>query len=212
GPDLRLPEGSGVAPAARVGPRRVARERHRHRRHRRAERPALRGRIRAPQDPGRRRRPRARGVSGGRPRGGAPCRARPAHRSRPRAAGRPRILVPGGRSRGRRRTGPAGYSGNRPRTLTVPRLLCRAASRRPFSFFSAGTAVVPFGPMKGDSMRRLIVPAVLAVLTLGWSAACGSGPAPEAPPAEPTEEQIVATARGIHERVITLDTHDDINP
>lgn len=63
-------------------------------------------------------------------------------------------------------------------------------------------------------MRRPIVPAVLAVLALGWSAACGSGPASEsqAPPAEPTEEQMVATARGIHERVITLDTHDDINP
>ena len=30
-------------------------------------------------------------------------------------------------------------------------------------------------------------------------------------PAEETEEQLIERARGIHERVITLDTHDDIN-
>ena len=30
-------------------------------------------------------------------------------------------------------------------------------------------------------------------------------------PMELTEEQLLEKARGIHERVITLDTHDDIN-
>ena len=46
--------------------------------------------------------------------------------------------------------------------------------------------------------------AALAVL-----AACGG--AADAPSGE-SEEELVARARGIHERVITLDTHDDINP
>lgn len=40
-------------------------------------------------------------------------------------------------------------------------------------------------------------------------AACAPGSAPE--PAEETEAQLLERARGIHERVITLDTHDDIN-
>ena len=49
----------------------------------------------------------------------------------------------------------------------------------------------------------------LALLVL---AACGGGePAAEAPTGE-SEADLVARARGIHERVITLDTHDDINP
>ena len=39
------------------------------------------------------------------------------------------------------------------------------------------------------------------------AAACGGDATPEAE----TEEQLVERARGIHERVITLDTHDDIN-
>ncbi len=59
-------------------------------------------------------------------------------------------------------------------------------------------------------MRRVIVPALVA-MCVGFGAACGQAPA-EAPPPAQTEEQLVATARGIHERVITLDTHDDINP
>ena len=48
---------------------------------------------------------------------------------------------------------------------------------------------------------------MLAALTL--LAACGG--AADAPTAE-SEEDLVARARGIHQRVITLDTHDDISP
>lgn len=50
----------------------------------------------------------------------------------------------------------------------------------------------------------------LALSVALTTAACGPGgsdaPAPE------TEAQLVERARGIHERVITADTHDDINP
>lgn len=49
--------------------------------------------------------------------------------------------------------------------------------------------------------------ATLAALAL--LAACGG--AADAPTAE-SEEDLIARARGIHERVITLDTHDDISP
>ena len=42
--------------------------------------------------------------------------------------------------------------------------------------------------------------------------ACGGNSTPEtAEPEQLTEEQIFEKAKGIHERVITLDTHDDIN-
>lgn len=62
-------------------------------------------------------------------------------------------------------------------------------------------------------MRRVIIPAVLSVCVVGLGAACGQDPAPAAPAAsQSTEEQLTATARGIHERVIALDTHDDIDP
>ncbi|MGE3277764.1 MAG: dipeptidase [Vicinamibacterales bacterium] len=55
--------------------------------------------------------------------------------------------------------------------------------------------------------------AVWAVVLVAMTAACGSSPEPEATqPAPESEEALVARARGIHERVITLDTHDDINP
>ncbi|WP_405278581.1 dipeptidase [Gaopeijia maritima] len=43
-------------------------------------------------------------------------------------------------------------------------------------------------------------------------AACGGGePAADAPAEAMSEAELVELARGIHERVITLDTHDDIN-
>ncbi|GMV06029.1 MAG: membrane dipeptidase [Gemmatimonadota bacterium] len=48
----------------------------------------------------------------------------------------------------------------------------------------------------------------LALLSLLSLAACG-GPAADAPE---SEEALVERARGIHERVITADTHDDISP
>ena len=80
GPDLRLPEGSRDAPAARPGPWRLARQRHRPRGNRCSQqRASVRGRVRPPQDPGRDWRPVAGRSSGDRSPGGAPRRARPAH-------------------------------------------------------------------------------------------------------------------------------------
>ena len=58
--------------------------------------------------------------------------------------------------------------------------------------------------MKGPIMagRRILIAAALAVLTGGCSVS-----------AQPQGEQdLVARARAIHERVITLDTHNDIDP
>ncbi len=51
-------------------------------------------------------------------------------------------------------------------------------------------------------LKRLAIPALVASL-----AACSS---PSEAPPELTEEEIVAKARGIHERVLTVDSHDDI--
>lgn len=50
---------------------------------------------------------------------------------------------------------------------------------------------------------------LLALALLLPAAGCGGG---ESAPAEETEAELVERARGIHARVITLDTHDDINP
>ena len=47
------------------------------------------------------------------------------------------------------------------------------------------------------------------LLSLCLLVACGSMETTEAPETE-SEDSIVETARGIHERVITLDTHVDI--
>lgn len=53
----------------------------------------------------------------------------------------------------------------------------------------------------------------LSALTLLTSALVLTACDPAGPPAgEETEEQLVERARGIHDRVITLDTHDDISP
>ena len=51
-------------------------------------------------------------------------------------------------------------------------------------------------------LKRLAIPALVASL-----AACSS---PSEAPPELSEEEIVAKARGIHERVLTVDSHDDI--
>jgi membrane dipeptidase len=51
--------------------------------------------------------------------------------------------------------------------------------------------------------------ALAAVATLSFTAACSTPPPPAAE--AQTEEALVERARGIHERVITLDTHVDIN-
>ena len=48
------------------------------------------------------------------------------------------------------------------------------------------------------------------LLATGMSACSGDGGEPVAQPVELTEEQLVEQARGIHDRVITIDTHDDI--
>jgi membrane dipeptidase len=49
-------------------------------------------------------------------------------------------------------------------------------------------------------LRKSFVP--IALITLGAQVACSGG--------APSEEELVATAREIHDRVITIDTHDDI--
>lgn len=62
-------------------------------------------------------------------------------------------------------------------------------------------------------MKSFRTPSSFALAALLALAACG--PADEAPPADAgseTEAELVERARGIHERVITADTHDDINP
>jgi microsomal dipeptidase-like Zn-dependent dipeptidase len=50
-----------------------------------------------------------------------------------------------------------------------------------------------------------------AVLALAVLAACGGAAESPEPAAEETEAELVERARGIHERAITLDTHDDIS-
>jgi membrane dipeptidase len=58
-------------------------------------------------------------------------------------------------------------------------------------------------------MRRSLVAAAIAVLAL----AAVRTVSPTAAPQQPSnDEALVKRARGIHERVIALDTHDDINP
>jgi membrane dipeptidase len=55
------------------------------------------------------------------------------------------------------------------------------------------------------------LPGLLALAgTTLLAAACGGGES--GAPATETEAQLLERARGIHERVITLDTHADINP
>jgi membrane dipeptidase len=75
-------------------------------------------------------------------------------------------------------------------------------------------------------MRRSVVivaAALFVAVGAGWLGACKTGQAPSAPatpaapavsaPAEPSAEAtLAARARRIHDRVIALDTHDDINP
>ncbi len=61
-------------------------------------------------------------------------------------------------------------------------------------------------------MRRVIVPALVAACLVSVGAACRQAPAADATPPASTAEQQVATARAIHDRVIALDTHADINP
>ncbi len=54
---------------------------------------------------------------------------------------------------------------------------------------------------------RRVVTKLSVLLPILALAACGSPP-----DAAESEEELVARARGIHERVVTLDTHDDISP
>jgi membrane dipeptidase len=54
---------------------------------------------------------------------------------------------------------------------------------------------------------RRVVPKLSVFLPILALAACGSPP-----DATESEEELVSRAQGIHERVVTLDTHDDISP
>lgn len=56
-------------------------------------------------------------------------------------------------------------------------------------------------------LRQLVRPAALGLIA--FVAACGGSGGVSS---TESEEELVARARGIHERVITLDTHDDISP
>ena len=62
------------------------------------------------------------------------------------------------------------------------------------------------------TIRRTIrpIPIALAALALPFAAAACT-PGEDDAPAEETEEELIARAQGIHDRVITLDTHDDIS-
>ena len=55
-----------------------------------------------------------------------------------------------------------------------------------------------------------LLPAAMATLVLAF-AASACAPGDDAPPGGETEEELIARAQGIHDRVITLDTHDDIS-
>ncbi|NJD19714.1 MAG: membrane dipeptidase [Gemmatimonadetes bacterium] len=75
----------------------------------------------------------------------------------------------------------------------------------------AGTFPLPrraSAHLREGTMSRWSSPrALCAVLLVSPLFACSGG---ETPPAAETEEQLLARAKAIHERVITLDTHNDI--
>ena len=56
-----------------------------------------------------------------------------------------------------------------------------------------------------ETYCRQIFKRSLPVMALVITAVC-------TPAGQESEEQLVARAEGIHDRVITIDTHDDINP
>ena len=58
------------------------------------------------------------------------------------------------------------------------------------------------------NMRKWLGLVIVPLLVGTW--ACGSAPEEAEVAPEPTEEQIVEQARAIHDRVLTIDTHDDI--
>lgn len=62
-------------------------------------------------------------------------------------------------------------------------------------------------PYQAARLSRRLSRPVLAIGVMGALAACSSADA-----GPPSEEELVALAREIHERVITADTHTDINP
>ena len=60
-------------------------------------------------------------------------------------------------------------------------------------------------------MKTFLARSLTALAACFVIAACGAGDSADAEPAAETEAQLVERARGIHDRVITLDTHVDIN-
>ena len=59
-------------------------------------------------------------------------------------------------------------------------------------------------------MRRSLIASAAAALVWAGTAACGPAPAPRTAP-QVNDDVLITRARGIHDRVIALDTHDDIN-
>ncbi len=59
-------------------------------------------------------------------------------------------------------------------------------------------------------MRRSFIASGVAALVVAGAAVGGPAAAPQAPP-QSKDDALIKRARGIHERVIALDTHDDIN-
>src|SRR6266545_7506756 len=74
------------------------------------------------------------------------------------------------------------------------------------------TRIIPTTP------TSLIIPTLMAAVALACGASLASprlsaqAPTPTAASAPAADEALVKKAKAIHERVITLDTHDDIEP
>ena len=64
--------------------------------------------------------------------------------------------------------------------------------------------------MSGRPVWRDTRAVVVAIVLAGWGSGCGQTPPPSDPGVADDATTMVARARGIHDRVLTIDTHDDI--